>query len=518
MKTKILSLLAIAGLVFFTGCASEDTANKQNEQEPSTEGLTGFVEEVPATRTTAEYDGSGLNFYWTAGDRMWVNNGGTLTQDAYNNIDSKLENNPANPSAVQRAAKAKFWFNGTFTASSYPVRYTGKNGVADKVTIKASQTQAIPNDASHIGEDGDFGVATATKPAGVAQYHFTLDHKAAYLTFMPYTNQGVLSGAKLQKIRGFTGNTSDALAGTFDLADDGTLSNPASTSNSVELAVNNFSIPSTETYATNAATMVVNPGTYSNVSIEYTVHDPVTNVTGTITKTYPSVTFTAGKNKKVHTDLQVTEYPGNEYYMWDAQQQYWYGHLDSEGKPDGNYPLSKATDPDRWYNEVMGYTDPTGTAPAVTATNTAAGCPNINECLWYLPHGEPHSDNTTLWATMGHLYKLGMWFKKKDKISGYSATQAPDGIDYTRSTSVVDYTNTSISVGKPSNLNDYFYLPALGLYAVGSLTYIGWIGCYWSCTPAPNNSGAIYRLFLHNTGASVYFAPALGGCRLWTAQ
>ena len=70
MKTNILSLLAIAGLLTFAGCASDDTTNKSNEQEPGTEGLTSFVEEDNATRTTAEYDGSGLNFYWTAGDRL----------------------------------------------------------------------------------------------------------------------------------------------------------------------------------------------------------------------------------------------------------------------------------------------------------------------------------------------------------------------------------------------------------------------------------------------------------------
>ncbi|WP_051559283.1 hypothetical protein [Hoylesella enoeca] len=132
--------------------------------------------------------------------------------------------------------------------------------------------------------------------------------------------------AIIQGIRVFTGNTSDALAGTFDLADDGTLSNPTSTSNRVELSVNNFPLPSTEAYATNGATMVVNPGTYSNVSIEYILRDPVTQTYGSITKTYSSVTFTAGKNKKVHTDLQVTEYPGNNYYMWDAQQNYWAGY------------------------------------------------------------------------------------------------------------------------------------------------------------------------------------------------
>ena len=349
MKTNILSLLAIAGLITFAGCASDDTANKQNEQEPGTEGLTSFVEEDQATRTTGEYDGSGLNFYWTEGDRLWVNTGTTtspvLTQDSQNNIASKLENNPANASAVKRAAKAKFWFAGTYTKTSYPVRYTGKNGVKDKVTIKANQTQTIPNDASHIGEDGDFGVATATKPAGGGQYIFTLDHKAAYITFMPYTTQAWGPNAVIQKIRVYTSNTSDALAGTFDLADNGTLSNPAATSNSVTLTVPNFSIPSTETYATNGATMVVNPGTYNNVSIEYTLHDPVTNVTGTITKTYPSVTFATGRNKKVKTDLQVTVFSPNSYYMWDAQQPYWYGHLDSDGKPDNknNYPKANVS-------------------------------------------------------------------------------------------------------------------------------------------------------------------------------
>ena len=63
MKTNILSLLAIAGLLTFAGCANDDTANKDNEQEPGTEGLTSFVEENNATRTTAEYDNGGLNFF-----------------------------------------------------------------------------------------------------------------------------------------------------------------------------------------------------------------------------------------------------------------------------------------------------------------------------------------------------------------------------------------------------------------------------------------------------------------------
>ena len=508
MKTNILSLLAIAALISFTGCASDDTANKQTEQEPGTEGLTSFIEEDQATRTTGEYDGSGLNFYWTEGDRLWVNTGTAispiLTQDSKNNISDLLLANPAIPTGVKRAAKAKFWFSGSFTANSYPVRYTGKNGAKDKVTIKASQTQTIPNDASHIAEDGDFGVATATKPVGSGKYHFTLDHKAAYITFMPYTAQGVIAGAKIQKIRVFTGKTSDALAGTFDLANDGTLSNATSTSNSVELAVNDFSIPSTETYATNAATMVVNPGTYNNVSIEYTLHDPVTHVTGTLTKTYPSVTFAAGKNKKVKTDLQVTEYTQDGYYMWDAAegQHYWYGHLDSDGKPDGNYPQNNTDS--RWHREDA-------SVPAPAANRSAKDCPNANELIWYCMQGDPHRDDQTLWATMGHLYQGGIWFKKKDKISGFTDANY-NGTDYR--IIYQSFSNNSITPGKPSNLNDYFYLPKLGLYGFGTLSNVGYEGYYWSSTPFPWNVHNAYILYLFNANINVGSNTRFYGCLL----
>ena len=322
MKTNILSLLALVGLLTFAGCASDDTTNNNNnEQEPGTEGLTSFVEEENATRTTGEYDGSGLNLYWTQDDRLWINTGTALapvlTQDSKNNINSKLEPHPTMPTtAVKRVAKARFWFSGTYTASSYPLRYTGKNGAADKVTIKAAQSQTIPNDASHIGEDGDCGVATATKPTGDTQYHFTLEHKAAYATFLPYNSPGVIKGAKITKIKV---SANETIAGTYNFNDNGLdLTSPTNTSNSIEFTLNDFSLPKASTATANAATMVIAPGTYTNFTVEYTLNDPVTNVTGTITKTYPSVTFTAGKNKKVPTDLQIKVYPGDEYYMWDA--------------------------------------------------------------------------------------------------------------------------------------------------------------------------------------------------------
>ncbi|WP_051559234.1 hypothetical protein [Hoylesella enoeca] len=538
MKTNILSLLAIAGLLTFASCANDDTANKDNnDQEPGTEGLTSFVEEDQTTRTTGEYDGSGLNFYWTEDDRLWVNTGTALapvlTQDSKNNINSTLVNNPANPSAVKRVDKAKFYFAGTFTASSYPVRYTGKNGAKDKVTIKAAQSQTVPNDASHIGEDGDFGVATATKPAGGDKYHFTLDHKAAYITFMPYTTQGVVAGAKIQKIRVFTGNTSDALAGTFDLADNGTLSNPAATSNSVTLTVPNFSIPNTETYATNAATMVVNPGTYNNVSIEYTLHDPVTYVTGTITKTYPSVTFTAGRNKKVHTDLQVTEYPSDDYYMWDAalNQHYWAGHTSEQPKtnhksgdptPTG-YPQNNSDS--RWYNEVQGYSDVTGASPAVKAEHSCKDCPNINELLWYVhkDYGDPHWDATSFGLPWVIYIKVVCGSKRKPLLV---AVLIP--IRHPTEETIRSLQATLVSINRPQHCHRAAQQPfrlllpsALGRYYSGSLNAVGWDGLYWSSTPYPFDTGFAYDLFFSSGFVNIgngYIHSRDYGLRRWVAE
>ncbi len=537
MKTNTFSLLALTGLLFLAGCASDTPNNNPtNPQEPDITGMTSFVEESNATRTTAEYDGSGLNFYWTAGDRLLVNVGTAMApnwkRDARNTIDSKLEPNPTIPTAVKRAATAEFYFNGDFTEQSYPVRYTG-NGYTfgDKITIKDAQNQSIPNDASHIATDGDFGIATATRPIGGGKYYFTLDHKAAYVTFIPYTSHGVVSGTKLLKIRLFTDNTSDVLAGTFDLADDGTLINPTlSISNSVVLetrpypwSYDGFSIPTTPTYTTNSATMVVNPGTYSNVSIEYTIYDPVTYVTATITKKYSSLTFTAGKNKKVTTDLQVREYPGSSYCMWDAQQQYWYGHeWNKPGHVAGvdqatvcyvqgsAYPKDN-TDP-RWYREDA-------SLPAPAANNSAKDCPNVNECLWYVKYGDPHWDGNELWAIMGHLYYSGIWLKKKSKILGFRADQAPDGIDYTVSaTTPSDYQNNNIGGSRPTNIDDYFFLPSLAICTNGTFVNVGNYGQYWLSTPYPTDKKNAYCLNIGQTGVSVTGYPRDFGLPLWTAR
>ena len=517
--TLLLTALA------FGSCASDDTATDKTAGKDTPKTGTVFSsEDEPSTRTSATYTGSGLDFYWTANDKIWVkDDNNTYHQSSEDDIANRIAAVPGSTTT----AKAKFWVNGTYSNGTYKVRYTGKNGIQDKVTIKASQTQSTPNDAAHIADDGDFGVADAT---GSGKYTFTLNHKAAYVTFMPYNANGVIPGAKIQKIRIYTSNTSDQLAGTFDLADNGTLSNGTTTSNSVELDVNDFTLPSAYSYTTNGATMVVNPGTYSNVTIEYTLHDAVTNVTGTVKKTYPSVTFDAGKNTPVRSDLKIKVYHGNEYYMWDAVDPYWKGY-------EWNNPNTAL----RFQPKVSGQSDPThvpqsGTSrnpndiASGTASHSAKDCPNSNELCWYAEKGEPYWDNTTLWVTMDHLYVGGMWFLKQSAIASKNGKNisdlklaAPDGIDYTRKVIVMPVMTYSITTGIPSNLNDYFYYPALGVYdnsftTHGEFLASGTIGCMWSSTPQSNSTTDAFMLKMISSNVQIYATPRYGGLTLFNSS
>ncbi len=306
---------------------------------------------------------------------------------------------------------------------------------------------------------------------------------------MPYNAQGKIGGV-LQKIRISTSNPSDQLAGTFDLADDGTLSNPTSTSNSVELNLSNFSIPQVFTYAKNAATMVVNPGTYNNVTIEYTLHDAATNVSATITRNYSSVTFDTGKNTPVRADLDIKVYPANDYFEWDAQQHYWAGYEWGGTNPTQTVlnGESNATDAPQSTNSVSAhglrdFND--GTSSSHSAVNTF----NTNEAFWYAKEGDPHWEDI-LWATMGHLYRGGMWLKKQSTIArdkGKTIQQlkdeAPDGNNYTTGTNDLFYKSSdhgvTIPEGRPVNINEYFFLPSLGAYYLGGLEALGDTGFFW---------------------------------------
>jgi len=184
--------------------------------------------------------------------------------------------------------------------------------------------------------------------------------------------------------------------------------------------------------------------------------------------------------------LDVKNY--DHYYMWDAQEQYWKGHewwsankdqpvLDGHGN--GNYPKNNSDS--RWYNE--------GSGSPFDATQSCATLPNVNEMTWYAKEGDPRWDANELWTTMGHLYKGGMWFKKKAYISGYNSNTAVDGTDW-RTNGNTSSWPAPPSLPSAADAGKYFYLPALGFYLFGQLYSVGGSGWYWSSSVYSSSTGA----------------------------
>ena len=486
--TRLASLAVVFGLTLaFASCANDDLA-QNGKTSIDDKGLTAFSTGEPATRTTMEADGT---FYWEAGDKIWVKDDSGNWQQSSN-------------SPTGKTASFKFLMPGKYTAkSSYEVYYPGKNGNKDKVTISANQTQTEPNTTAHFGASGDCGIAKATRNATTHEFEFALDHKAAYLVFKPYTNDGVLSNCYLTKIEVTSDNditdtyTLDptAATGTGALTGTGNGKQIVLETKGSGAYPNGFPLTNTSaSLTTNGAYMVIKPGTHT-LRIRYWVKDVATQVEGTITKIIPSHTFAKNEYVNMEADLQVKNYDGDHYYMWDAQQQYWYGYEWTKnlgagvGQPtvmspaaNPNYPKSN-TDP-RYFHEGSG---------GFQASNSCSTLPNVNEMTWYAAKGDPRWDKDELWTTMGHLYKGGMWFKKKANISGFDANKAVDGSDWR-----TNFRGSSWSVSQTlpdaADANNYFYLPALGYYQSGQLYGVGYRSCYWSSSADPWNSSDAYNL------------------------
>ena len=89
---------------------------------------------------------------------------------------------------------------------------------------------------------------------------------------------------------------------------------------------------------------------------------------------------------------------------------------------------------------------------------------------------------------MGHLYKGGMWFKKKANISGFNPNTAEDGTDW-RTNGNGHGWSVSQTLPDAADAGNYFYLPALGFYYYGQLNDVGGVGWYWSSSANPWGSG-----------------------------
>ena len=489
--TRLASLAVVCGLTLaFASCANDDLA-QNGKATTDDKGLTAFSTGEPATRTTMEADGK---FYWEAGDKIWVKDDSGNWKQSTN-------------SPTGKTASFKFLMPGKYTAkSSYEVYYPGKNGNQDQVTISANQTQTEPNTTAHFGASGDCGIAKATRNATTHEFEFALDHKAAYLVFKPYTSDDVLKYCYLTNIEVTSDNditdtytldpTADTGAGALTGTGNGKQIVLTTKGNYGSTYQNGFPLTNTSaSLTTNGAYMVIKPGTHT-LRIRYWVKDVATQIEGTITKIIPSHTFAKNEYVNMEADLQIKNYDGDHYYMWDAQEQYWKGHewwsanKDQpvlNGNRNSNYAKSN-TDP-RYYNESF-----PGRNVSNPATHTPCkDLPNVNEMTWYAAKGDPCWDGDELWTTMGHLYRGGMWVKKKSKISGFNSNTACDGTDW-RTADKSQTWAPSYTLPSAADAGNYFYLPALGSYTLGYLGYIRGDGYYWSSSARPWNGNNAYHL------------------------
>ena len=486
---KFTSLFATCLLMGLTACSNENVSDVDSSNSAENKDLTGktsfSITSEAKTRTSGVYDGSGVDFYWTTDDNIWVNSGSatspTLTASSSNNITSTT-------------ASAKFYFDGIYTAASYPVRYTGKASTSgNTVTIATSQNQDEANNATQLGTVGDCGVGTATRQTD-GSYKFNLSHEASYITFMPYYSKEELAASAVVTQINVTVANGESLAGTFNFSDSGLgTAISSSSSNSVTLTLNGtssttgFPIPTTATASKNAAIMVVAPGSYSTFKVTYSLYDSVTGTKSTISYTYSGITCTAGKNQKISTDLGMATYTSRKsnYYMWDAKKNYWDGYESSQpllnNAANTNYAKSSADS--RWYNTAFTKNVQT------KAINSCKDQPTFEALTWYIDGGSPQLDKTTLWVFANHLYVGGIWIKKQSRIFNFSSA-----MNYQSTSRWIEGKDIPVSVnisGKPkaSVRSDYFYLPALGKYTDGKLTGLGVSGYYWASTPNPVNNG-----------------------------
>ena len=493
--TRLASLAVVCGLTLaFASCANDDLA-QNGKTSTDDKGLTAFSTGEPATRTTMEADGK---FYWEAGDKIWVKDDSGNWKQSSN-------------SPTDKTASFKFLMPGKYTAkSSYEVYYPGKNGSQDKVTISNKQKQTEPNTTAHFGASGDCGIAKATRNATSHEFEFALDHKAAYLVFKPYTSNDVLKYCYLTKIE-VTSDNDITDTYTLDPTADTGAGALTGTGNGKQIVLetkgsgtyaNGFPLTNTSAnLTTNGAYMIIKPGTHT-LKIRYWVRDKDTGIEGTITKLIPSHTFAKNEYVNMEADLQIKNYDGDKYYMWDAQQQYWYGyewtkHLSGNtgqptlaGKISSNYAHNNSDANHRYYHEIS--------SPPFNATQSCAALPNINEMSWYAMYGDPRWDGDELWTTMGHLYKGGMWFKKKSVLQAeghYNTEKSADGVTDIRTTykSYLNNKSSIITSGPPSaaDAGNYFYLPALGSYGSGKLYNVGYYCTYWSSSANGNSAYAL---------------------------
>ena len=504
-------------LLFAASCANDNVAQENKQKKDNIPAgatvFTGTSQPEATTRTAIlnHTKGAGASVNWSSTDKIWVkDDGGNWQQSAAVSL----------PSALDKAV-GSFALSGTYTGASHDILYTNKavTGTQPQVEIKAEQTQSAPNNFDHAGESGDCGIATGNKDGN--SYKFSLDHKAAYLCFIPRTSNEYVKRSKLIKVEIMS---DDNIAGTYDIAANGALTLASGGSKTITVTTGSgFAIDNAaDDMSKNATYAVVAPGTHT-FRIRYWLRNITDNPRGAIEGTVSKIVTlncTAGSIHDITANLNPHNYDGDHYYMWDAQEQYWKGH---EWNLGGSQPTvsqgftgattsndyAKSNADSRYCNESYpgrGISNPAIHTPC-------KDLPNANEMTWYCMYGDPRWDADELWTTMGHLYKGGMWFKKKANISGYNPNTAVDGSDW-RTNGNGNYWFVSQTLPDAADANNYFYLPALGCNDLGWLSSVGTTGYYWLSSADPGYSNTACSLGFSSGGVMVGYNSRSLGCRV----
>ena len=556
MKRLIKASMLLMVAALFAACASEDIA-QDKKKENGTEAPKGGVifaangpkasakrlsidgEEETAsakTRTNIKHTvGQGADAYWTSDDFIWVKDRNGTWQKS---LGTTLHDG---------GTSAEFTLPGSKTdyADGCEVRYTGNSltsyswpAASDRVGFPKEQSRTAPNDFSKAGDCGDCGSGIARNTGNPDKFNFTLAHKSSYLCFLPRCENAALApNIRLKGIK----ITSDQIFLSYIHDFDGehlTEIGYPQLFPSINVTLPDFPLYTDARQEDNATYLVVPPGTH-NLQIEYTIKDPTTNVETVVTQTLTNKTFDKGNIYDITADLAVPKL-NMKYYMWDAQQDYWHGYESEQpsinkGQPGAtqglNYPKNNSDPKNRWYNENY----PGHGIQNDAQTNLFKTFPNINELCWYVMKGDPHWGSKT-YVENGHLKKIdGLWLRKKSAIvtylkaqEGYPSSFTEDdlksGYKASFTASLNDYriTNGTVSAtpasGVPTNIADYFFLPASGYYFEGWLVESGFSGYYWTSSGHPWSASLAYKLVFAPTLVRTYNDDRNFGYSSWPSE
>lgn len=276
-----------------------------------------------------ETAGEAVNFYWEDGDHIYLADG---RRDTLMKMDRFVS-----PTDSIHAEQASFFFGGKdITADEVTVYYPGQAPLAyNQLRISAKQEQQEVSNSMHIGVAGDCGTAVA-KRGDDGKYTFTLEHRAAYLCFLPCIGNDL----KRTVLKQITVRSDSAIAGIFTLSDKG-LKPTADTTHTITLTTGRFVLPERSSASTTAFMVLAPQNGALRLTCEFTVEDTLLHSTGTYTKTLdlqkvePNMLYLVKANLnnyvcdlglpfKVMNHNMGATYPEDfgSYYAWGMLEEY----------------------------------------------------------------------------------------------------------------------------------------------------------------------------------------------------